>query len=183
MRVVSFYTDNYSEEAERLICSLKKFCIKHDVERIESLGSWDKNTNHKAVFIKRKLLKYMSPVVWIDADAEITRYPKYFDVIEEDIGVYYENLSKLKSGTIFFNHTVPALKVLERWEENSRNHEITDQTHLQHVLRGEYIESHKVTLFCLPCSYCYIVDIMEGWCKPVITHYQSSRKFRRTVRR
>ena len=182
MKVVSFYTDDYEEDVKRLICSLKKFNLDYDIENIESLGSWDLNTNYKATFIKKKLLKHKQPIVWLDADSEVVKYPKYFDVIEEDIGVCYENLSKLKSGTIYFNHTDKALKILNRWEINSKNTNITDQMHLQQVLRGEYIESHNVTLFCLPSSYYCIYDIMKDWTEPVIKQYQASRRHRASRR-
>ena len=83
--VVSFYTPKYTECVKRLKRSLKKFGIPHDIEKIKSNGEWIVNANRKATFIKCKFSIYNEPVVWVDADAVIRKYPDYFDVIEEDI--------------------------------------------------------------------------------------------------
>ena len=66
--------------------------------------------------------------------------------------------------------------------KKAKNTNITDQMHLQQVLRGEYIESHNVTLFCLPSSYYCIYDIMKDWTEPVIKQYQASRRHRASRR-
>lgn len=157
---------------------MTKFKLDYDVQEIQSLGSWDLNTNHKASFLLRKLEEHKKPIVWIDADAEVRKYPSYFDIIQEDIGVHYENMMNLKSGVVFVNNTEPAKRILERWKKNSEvRPSIFDQKHLQNVLRGDYIESHKATVFFLPDSYYHIFDIHKGI--PVVEHYQESRKFRR----
>ena len=176
--IVSFYTPDYREVVKGLIGSLKKFKLDYDVEEIESLGSWDLNCNHKASFLLRKLKEHQTPVIWVDADAVVRKYPTYFDVIQEDIGVHYENMNSLKAGVVFVNNTEPAKKVLERWKKNSETQpKIFDQKHLQSVLRGEYIETHNATVFFLPDSYYHIFDIHKG--EPVLEHYQESRRFRR----
>ena len=157
---------------------MKKFKLEYDIEEIKSLGSWNLNINHKASFLLRKLEEHKKSVIWIDADAIVRKYPTYFDIIQEDIGVHYENMVGLKGGVVFVNNTQSAKIVLERWKKNSENMpSILDQRHLQGVLRGEYIETHNATVFFLPDSYYHIWDLSKG--KPTIEHFQASRRFRR----
>lgn len=156
---------------------MKEFKLDYDVQGINSLGSWDLNTNHKATFLLKKLEEHKAPIIWIDADAVVRKYPSYFDIIKEDIGVHYENMTSLKSGVVFVNNTESAKEVLRRWQRNSEKEpKIFDQKHLQSVLRGEYIETHRATVFFLPDSYYHIFDLSKG--EPVVEHFQASRKLR-----
>jgi len=75
---VSFYTTNgkYPELAYKLMRSLKAHNLDHDIEELPPFESWTKTTAFKATFIKRKLLQYNRPVIWIDCDCEILQYPE-----------------------------------------------------------------------------------------------------------
>ena len=55
--VIAYYTEitSYEVLAGNLKESLQRFGLAHYIEPIEDLGSWEKNTHHKAYFIKEIL--------------------------------------------------------------------------------------------------------------------------------
>ena len=176
--VVSFYTERYKEVVQDLIRSLTLFELPFDVEPRKSVGSWVGNLNQKQVFILEKLQQYERPIVWLDADAEVKRYPVLFDFIEEDIGVFY--LGKwLQSSTIFFNNNDTVIEIVREWIEKGKESDIMDQNHLQDIINKRYLEN-KMTLFNLPASYCYMANIIRRG-KPVIYQTQASRKLKKEV--
>ena len=177
-KVISFYTKQYKREVDRLICSLKKFNIDCDIEYYESDKSWIENTNYKQVFIKKKLLEYKHPLVWLDADAEVVKYPKYFDVIEEDVGLHVKDFDKLQTGTMYFKYKPNVLELLDVCIRNSKvEPKIPDGRHFHGAIRSRYLRGW-LTMFTLPYSYYYIFDLYSKWKDPVIKHYQASRRFR-----
>ena len=144
---------------------------------MEDSGSWTINCNKKADFIKKKLLEHKKTVVWLDADAVVKEYPKYFDIINEDIGVFYRNREELISATLFFKYNGRVIQVLDRWiKQSNLGPFIFDQGHLKNVLNG--FMKDKVSIFYLPNSYnkFFDMDIVD---KPIIEQFQASRKLRR----
>lgn len=94
--IISYYTKNTPYEAEineKLRPSLEKFKLEYDIQGIEDLGSWQKNTGYKCQFIKTMLLKHKKPVVFLDADAVILEYPELLFNIptEVDLGFHHFN--------------------------------------------------------------------------------------------
>lgn len=175
---ISFYTPKYREIVEELKSSLDKFSIPYDIEERESLGNWLLNCNHKPIFIKDKFLKHKKNIVWIDADAVVYKYPKYFDVIEEEVGVYADRNWDFKSGTVFFSYNEKTLGFIDTWnyfcKENSKDF---DQLNLKRAISECYYQKHNISVFFLPHTYCQIFDLMN-WGEPVIEQHQASRKFR-----
>ena len=76
IKIVSYYTPNYAEHAERLIASLKKYEMDYDVVPVNFKG-WRAAVCAKPAFILKKLKEYSNydAVVWVDADAEIKAAP------------------------------------------------------------------------------------------------------------
>lgn len=184
MRIISFYTPDYKDIVKDLISSLTKFNIPYDIEELPKVkpvkvsDTWVVNCAEKAKFINRKIREIKDTVVWLDADSIVIKYPTYFDMIEEDVAVYFEYLIRLKSGTMLFRYNDTVLEILKRWEENCKIAPTTfDQIHLQHVIKGFYQELHKLSVFFLPDSYCWMKDITKVG-EPVIFHKQASRRFR-----
>ncbi|MFH1328635.1 MAG: hypothetical protein ABIH76_07345 [Candidatus Bathyarchaeota archaeon] len=89
-KVVSFYTKNYTDIVATLIKSLDALAVPYDIEMLPNKGSWKLNTFQKIPFIIKKLKQYNSPLVWLDADAEVIQYPKLFDSLGDSMmaGVY-----------------------------------------------------------------------------------------------
>ncbi len=94
MITISYFTKNtpYEEVMKtHLLASLKKYKLNYDIEGIDDLGSWQKNTHYKAEFIKKMLLKHKCPVIFLDADATIEQYPKLFNGLM-DYDISYHSL-------------------------------------------------------------------------------------------
>lgn len=184
--VVSFFTSEYLDHALRLISSLDNLNIPRDVHGVMSKGSWIANVGYKAEFCRDKLKEHNMPIVWIDCDAEVMRYPDLFNAIKDeyDIGVFYRNRARrpneLLSGTVYFNNTEGSRKILDAWVESCVSHpETWDQRCLQEVL---YEMRGEIKIFEFPCSYVRIFDAIDmAGVDPVILHHQASRELKRIV--
>ena len=86
MKIISYYTKNtpYEEVANtHLIPSLKKWNLSYEVEAINDLGDWQKNTGYKSQFVLKMLNKHKNNVCFLDCDATIEQYPtKLFNIKE-----------------------------------------------------------------------------------------------------
>ena len=74
---ISYATPAYHEELEKLEHTLRQWfgSVKFYTERLETLGSWQANTQRKNRFISECLQKFRRPVVWVDADARVVARP------------------------------------------------------------------------------------------------------------
>lgn len=203
MKIVSFYTSHYKQDAYQLIATIDKFNIPHEVEYRERVGSWEANTQIKAPFILEKL-KQNESVVWTDADSRIKQYPELFDNIETDVAFFFLPREKagafklpdgcalknstvdeqgfLQSGTMYFKNTPRTIALLEMWvEKNKEDNQQWDQWTLQSCL--EHISGLTITK--LPPEYVWIDSISNqqyGNLRPVIYHTQASRRFKKLIR-
>lgn len=198
---VAFFTvdTGYEKESQNLIASLDALGLPYYIEGIRSLGTWTMNTQYKPILIKKALDMFRRPVVCIDVDAVIRRNPDLFDHLKADFAAYIANSTKrldaelfpeidgntvmdmLLSGTIWFNDTPGARKLLERWQLRCKSEPgVIDQTLLLECVKGMVGE---ISIHPLPVSYCQIYDIVRDRCPdPVIEHYQASRRHRGSIR-
>lgn len=197
MKVVSFYTKNtpYEQVAnEFLLPTVKKFNLDYYVEAIEDLGSWDANTSYKSVFLLECLNKFKEPICFLDADAEIIKYPELLYNLPKDFDFAYHLLNwnghwrnnwddtsnmHLLSGTLAIGYTDKARAVLNRFKkECPESVGKWEQRVLQDII--ESTKELKVTL--LPAEYCCVLMTdysMPKYIKdPIIVHNQCSRKYR-----
>ena len=181
MIIVSYYTEEYKEVAMRLKASLERFGLDHDLQYVESYGSWQKNTGYKPKFIRAMMAKHPGEkIVWIDADAVVNAPPVLFYRLNCDVAVHrYTRFSRgvgeVLSGTVFFGPD--AAFVVDAWIlEQEANPEIWDQKNLARALNAV-----KCTVKNLPPEYCYIFDLSKRHYPgvvPVIEHFQASRQFK-----
>jgi len=186
MLIVGYYTIDtpYEKESINMIKSAVKFNIKTDVRGVPNCGSWQANTQFKAVFLRNILEEYKHEpyIVYLDCDATIEKYPLLFDEINGDIAVHFRNNKSLLSGTIWMNPTQTTFDLLDDWiKRNEEMKQIWDQKNLQDVLYA----TKDVNLVKLPPEYCFIFDSMRKECKkckPVILHHQASRRLRNKIK-
>ena len=192
---VSFATKgNYEKElAYHLMPSLKKFNIPYDIDIIPK-SNWKEATRYKATLIKKKLLKHKKPIVFLDVDAQILKYPKLFDEISDyDISIHHldyelqwrKRPGKRKdalTGTLYFNYTEKSLKFVDEWIEEIKKNGEHDQTNIQYLLK------RNKDLKIYPLPYSYITIIMQRGEMPThmirrediyILHHQASRRLKR----
>jgi len=196
MIIISYYTkDSPYEEVMKthLLPSLQKFGLDYDIEGIEDLGDWQKNTHYKAKFIKEMLLKHKCSVVFLDADATIEQYPKLFSYLYKYDISYHEldwtlqwrssagTRKEILSGTLYLNYNEKILHFLDEWIKENNKSLTWEQKNMQEVLKRKTID-----LKAYPLPYEYIViPRHNGQIPPhikkedvVILHHQKSREYK-----
>jgi hypothetical protein len=173
MLFVNCYTAKYAKTAERLVESLEKLGLDYVSEEYEDRGSWEANCQYKAEFIYEMWMVY-GQVVWLDADCVVRKEPTIFYDMRSDIAFHHYRGKEVLSGTLFFNDTDGAEKILKAWiAKNKERPNVWDQKNLQEVLKGT-----DVDITYLPPEYCCIFDLTPlhyGKIDPVIEHFQASR--------
>lgn len=186
--ICSYYTakTGYEEEALNLEASMVLHKIEpYYIQRIGSLGNWQKNTLFKARFIRQMLDKFPKfSIVFTDADSVFHCYPDLFKNIQTDFACHFRNwharVGELLSGTLYFANNGKMRKIVDEWiEVNKHNSDKMEQRNLERVIRRN---SHKISIYKLPVEYCCIFDDMNRReIKPIIEHFQASRKYRRQL--
>lgn len=196
MIFISYYTlGNYEKVINQyLIPSLKKWKLFYDIESVEDMGNWQKNTHYKAQFIKKMLLKHKQSVVFLDADATVEQNPILFTQLT-DYDIAYHELDwylmwrkqsgnpkrEVLSGTLYLNYNEKILKFLDKWIEENNNNICWEQKNMQKILEKW---NNKLKIYNLPPKYCCIIltqDRIPDYYikdKPVILHHQVSRRYK-----
>lgn len=195
--VVSYYTKDtlYQLEVQNLIASCEQWQLEHHVEPIASFGSWERNCAFKPFFLFKMLEQFNRPIFWVDADAVFKKAPQHLDVFAHDFAVRINHdfedshPSKVISGSLYVNATEGAKRILKSWAKEcldslsdaQRTVEVWDQIALRDVLaRGV----SGATYGSLPHGYMAIMgNALDEKQIPDITisHYQASRRFKKTI--
>lgn len=183
---VAFFTLGtiYEDEIKKLETSLKKFDMKYDFLGIADQGEWCLNCAYKSKFIRDMMIKHPDKdILYVDADAIIQRRPVLFDTFKGDIGVHYKDGKELLSGTIFLKNNGNTMALVENWiQEQERNPRVWDQKTLASVIKLATsdivcpLTYLKIRVIDLPPTYTQIFDTMRNVGKPVIEHFQASRR-------
>ncbi|MDO8641782.1 MAG: radical SAM protein [Nitrosarchaeum sp.] len=182
---ISYYTINtgYEKEYKKLEDSLKKFNLDHDIQGIPTQGSWFNNCFYRSIFVKDMLQKHKRAVIWVDCDAIIQQNPVLFETLGDYDFAYHlhkrkNNSFELLGGTMFFNYTKNAVALMNTWRKrvdaNPTMYRL-DQSYL-HEAVGDV---PGIQIYHLPATYCQIFDLMKDEGKPVIEHFQASRRYKR----
>ena len=185
--VTSFYTKNTGYEQvmnERLLPSLEKFKLKHKIFALNNLGSWNLNIYQKALVLKKMLEEYSENIVWLDADAVVQRYPDKFDTLKADFACHFRfDGIKLSSGTMFFRNTEKIKSLINQWIDEIKHDPHYGDTWEQMILENLLKKRGDILVENLPLSYSMIFDARpeQRVEKPVIEHFQASRKLKKTI--
>lgn len=180
--IISFYTDDeiYRPAVDRLRTSLERFNLAHEIVCCPARKTWNENCLYKANFISAMIQNYEPlDLIWMDADAEVLRYPELLGEIEGDIAAVV-NSHGLFAALIYFRNTPQVKKLIEAWilvNESNPNEFTGDQINLERVLGQEEFK-RSVTFQNLPWEYSYIPDVMGGIEDPVVVQHQASRQGR-----
>jgi hypothetical protein len=198
--VVSFYTKHtpYEQEVTHLLTSLERWGIDYDVRGLKAGANWQSNCNMKATFCRDLMAEHNRPLIWLDADAVVERYPRLFWELDQHydfaicpVGPRLE--TKFLSGTLWFNHSDASRQLLDAWVQacakprhqwSRQEQDTPDQVFLHAAWRRVHAASAPQVLrtFWLPQSYCAIFDKpLVGNEPPVILHYQASGRFKHLV--
>jgi hypothetical protein len=177
-RVISYHIDldgsNYYRNcAARLVTTLNRLGLDHDVEAIASQGSYAANCRYKPMFIQANLRQQRRPVLWVDVDSEIHRDPGDFRELAADVDVALASpdgtLASAKASPLYFNYTVPAMHLLSQWVARIADHEQHALATFDHEALLEVIEevSQSVNFRLFGDAYCAPPRSSAG--RPVIT--------------
>lgn len=175
-KIISFYTSNneYAEHAARLVETLDRFGLESNVVPVDLSGSWELNCATKARFVQREWESSDVPIVWLDADATVEEYPQLFEEIVADFAIHRWDGWQFGSGTIFFNKTLSAKRLIDQWVYRCEADPLTwDQVHLQSAW-CDISAVDPLTTAWLPRSYLQIFN-KPAQEAPVIKHWQASR--------
>ena len=180
---VSFATQgtDYENEQKNLIESLKPWGLKRHLELLPPLGNWHDNAQMKPGFIHRMVREIDGPVVWVDSDATVNRYPALFDGLHKQCDVAFFQSSRnykdeFLGGTIYLSGSPACMEFLDEWEnEVALNYDVWDTVNAKTVIEEMEAEG-RLRCFRLPDTYCAIFD--WGINQPVIEHWQASRRLR-----
>ena len=150
---ISFYTPDgkYPELAGKLKKSLNKFDLKSHIVRLpSSFKSWEEGTHFKSNFILQSLLKFRIPVVWMDIDTEIWKFPELL-FGDHDFAIYnwiadqdhhlegkipYDKEAKIllcSGGVQKFSYQASSINLLINWINNLKeikNKKVGDDPYL-----------------------------------------------------
>jgi len=175
--ICAFYTikTSYETEIENLKESCKLLSLQTYIRGYDTRGAWVKNCAIKPEFIYEAMVSNPDyNIVYVDADARIQQYPKLFEEMTAEIAVHYKDGKELLSGTIFIQNTQAMREFIKNWiEMQVVRSTVWDQQVLQMC-----INRYHPVVEDLPPSYTQIFDLMAKHGKPVIEHFQASRRFR-----
>lgn len=197
MLFIAYYTRNtpYEQEAVALRASLDALGLWYDIRGVDSLGSWQKNTQYKARFVREMLNTHLGPMTYIDVDALVLQPPVLLDTLDCDIAAAKFGGHELLSGTVYFGNTPKSRETVDRWIALCEQYPdrfpggllphfpsgglAWDQRMLDIAIRqtgAGFVE--------LPPEYTYIVELSQKrypGVQPVILHTRGSLRFKAQI--
>jgi len=187
--VVGYYTTGtpYQEEAQKLIDSCKKLGLNYDITGVGNLGNWQANTKIKAGFMLSMLEKHPGKrLLYVDCDAVIHSMPVIFENYSADVAVRRQDFRWKKdeclSGTIYMENNERTRQLCNRWVNMNKvqKNSTLEQWNLGEII-ADMSSKNELVFKNLPPEYTFIFDIMKKIypnAKPVIEHFQASRRFK-----
>lgn len=190
--VVAYFTVGtpYEAEAETLKLSLESLGYSYLVCAVPNQGSWQRNTQLKAVFIGQMLEEVPDePLLYLDVDAVMVQPPVLLDDLEADLGaVHFCGGKELLSGTLYLGGTPKCREMVQNWRAINEQYPETlpngkpawDQRTLAMAVKG----TKGIRFTELPQEYTWITELtqrrMPGLA-PVILHTRGAKRFKRKV--
>jgi hypothetical protein len=181
-RIITYTTPDYEDVYNRhLGASLLRIGIECERIQTDKNVSWKRGAAHKAIVMRDEYTGV--PLVWLDADAEVDRFPVMLGGACRgyDFAAHWLQSGEMLSSLLYFGGSDRANRLINEWADICTaypdKYSTADQRHLQDIV--ESIPDLRVMR--LPASYCKIFDRPEhaGIKYPAITQYQASRQKRR----
>jgi hypothetical protein len=195
--VISFYTKgtSYEQEIEKLRESLEEFKVDYHFFPFVPQGTWRKNLNYKSECILKAFDMFPNQdIVFIDADGIMRQYPILFNVLSRqkyfDVAASFRKYSprsgdanELLSGTLWFPNNERGRNLVRKWHEvGLQREDIRHQQCLRMAIEQLQDSGTEVRVCRMPFEYTYVFDYSYPTKKkPIIEHFQASRRFRKEV--
>lgn len=191
--VVSSFTRDtpYAVEVERLKDSCDKSLTPYLIYSQANTGNWMENCRNTIKALAHTLISHpYRNILWIDADAEILSYPKYFESFEGQIGAHKRvnpngDGFHWNTGTVFYRNDAQIVNQLLRQEGIVKTF-YQGGTFFCEDINYLLANAEKLGLDLqpFPTEYSYIFDTKqpeELAVEPVIVHYQASRRLKSSL--
>jgi|TARA_Y100000034_G_scaffold136704_1_gene215044 hypothetical protein len=128
--LISFYSDieettYYSEHASRIIKECEELEIPYDIQKKESLGSYQLNCLSKPQYILDKMEELNCPVLWMDIDSKIHKPLDIYDDFDESVDVIVATangrLSGMKASPLYFGNTEKSKEFIKAWISTTKD--------------------------------------------------------------
>jgi len=122
VKIISFYSEPeefstyYTKHSQRFVENCRQLGLDCFVEHLEGHGDYCKNTLLKPKFIKECLLKFKTPVLWLDVDSTLETRPDFNSFRDSDFAaVRQRSKLGLHAYCLYFNDTAKSHEILDRW--------------------------------------------------------------------
>ena len=193
-RIVTFYTPGpYADEAEGLKASASALGLSVDARLMTPFASWQDAVCWKPSFILDRLceLEIGEGLLWVDADARFRQVPDWSILEGADYGFCKFQWTKghpieSLTGCLYFRQLMKVHNFLADWIVATAHWQgVNRDTPEQKALLGTHNDAprlgRKLRFRELPKTWLWIVPEFFNMYpneKPVIAHYQASRKWR-----
>ena len=195
--VVAYYTVDtpYEGEAEVLKLSLESVGYDYRVSGVPNLGSWQRNTQYKARFLRFMLEAHPGrPLLYLDVDAVVIHPPKLLDGLQADLAaVHFANRrgrpgTELLSGTLWLGNTPACWEVVQEWIRLNEQYPVTlpdgREAWDQRTLALAIQRVPDVHFAELPQEYTWIAELTQRYnpgLQPVILHTRGAKRFKNLI--
>lgn len=195
--VISLYTrgTSYEGEIKKLITSLMQQNLPFHIYSYEPVGSWRANLNYKSACIIKAMETYPDhDIVFIDADGIVRQDPVLFDKLSKDhthnmaaafhtYGPNSGDPDELLSGTLWLANNGLTRGLVKLWHKIAIENPLEiHQRCLKYAIKEMEENKNPVRVFRMPWEYTCIFDYVRSRSvKPIIEHFQASRRFREEV--
>lgn len=169
--VVSAYTvdshlGDYYKQASK---NLSRSCIDHDIQHViyplRAAKDWFEGCSLKPTVIAHALKTYQRPILWLDADAVVLKYPSLLETLKANIALHVGAGGHWLSGTLFV--TPAALTFVQQWQQ-ATDPKVADEITLLHLHRKTH---NRPTMERLPNTYNCVVHSASDTSDTVIGHF------------
>ena len=196
--IVSFFTQNYKDKADRLINSLNNFNLNYKIFEVPTIhySKSDKGSNDINYCMPKLIIdmlkKFKVPIIFLDCDLVVMKEPKLFHSLKEknidsERGeieeTYYINSVNVKllnnpnkegqlfssGGVAYFSESNSSINVLNEWLENIIKYpKAPDDQLLDHTFNYSSTVRKNLKVEWLDKSYCRVFWWIFS--EPIINH-------------
>ena len=196
IRVISYYSPNYSIYAAKLAESLRRWGVLNEdvaIEPVKPFRSWHDGVSYKPYFIRQAMERFTNcdGLLWMDADAYAVRHLPLDDFRGADVAAARFQWTpghplEILTGTMFFSMEPSRVNMVkafvDEWVAATARFTASD-TPEQDALRGVITAwKHLVMFEPLSVEWAYIDDervkAQYPHAVPVVKHTQASRHIR-----
>ena len=162
----------YSQMVDLLKQQANKHGFLFDACKINAKHGYQHAISYKASFIEKMLKKWKRPVLYLDCDMRIHKYPRLFTTNDYDFMAFNWNadsrVSKWKpivfdwntletsGGIFYFNYTKNALHLLKHWKDKLHKYPLKADDRLLTMAFAETNAKDWLRYYWIPMEYFYV---------------------------